>query len=538
MISVAITAAGGLAMFLLAMSMMTDGLKTAAGDQLRVLLARWTATPIRGLVTGLLVTGLMQSSSAVTVATIGFVNAGVLTLRQALGVVLGASVGTTATGWLVSLVGAGFKIDALAMPMLALGVLLRLAARPRRLQGLGGALAGFGLFFLGVGILRDAFGALASSAGGELSGVAAGGWPVALAGGALITVLTQSSSASVAIILTAATGGVIDLPLAAAAVVGASLGTTSTGALAALNATPSARRLALGHVVVNTVAAGVALALLPVLLWLLGAAATRFDLDRSPATILALFHTTFTVLGVALMLPFSGSLAAWLERRFRSADEDLGRPQFLDDTLHGMPALAISALHAELARMRTAVHDLTRAAIVASGPVDGRAAAVRTLGSAVAEFVTRARTEAMTEEAGEGLARALRIERYLDEAARLTPQLAQLRRQTDRLDDGPARARLDAALAAATACLALAGKPVDEPGNDLERRAALEAFEAEYQRAKAGILTATVEGRFTADEADRLLDALSDSRRLVEQLVNADRLLRSPGMGAAIEGER
>lgn len=538
MIPLTVDAAGGLAMFLLAMSMMTDGLKMAAGDDLRALLARWTATPLRGLATGLLVTGLMQSSSAVTVATIGFVNAGVLTLRQALGVVLGASVGTTATGWLVSIVGTGFKIDALAMPMLALGVLLRLAARPRRVQGLGGALTGFGLFFLGVGILRDAFGALASSAGGEFFGFATGGWPIFLAGGALITVLTQSSSASVAIILTAATGGVIDLPSAAAAVVGASLGTTSTGALAAFTATPSARRLALGHIVVNTVAAGVAIALLPVLLWLLGAAATRVDLDRSPATILALFHTTFTVLGVALILPFSGLLAGWLERRFRSAEEDLGRPQFLDETLRGMPALAISALHAELARMRAAVHDLTRAAVDSSGPVDGRAAAVRTLGAAVADFVTRARTEAMTEEAAEGLARSLRIGRYLDEAARLTPQLAHLRHQTNRLNDGPARARLAAALAAATACLALAGEPAAEPGNDLERRAALETFEAEYQRAKAGVLTATVEGRFTADEADRLLDALSDSRRLVEQLVNADRLLRTPGMGAAIEGVR
>jgi len=538
-LSLLIDVAGGLAMFLLAMSMMTDGLKTAAGSSLRTMLAQWTSTPLRGLATGLLITGLVQSSSAVTVATIGFVNAGILTLRQALGVVFGASIGTTMTGWLVSLAGAGFKIDALAMPMLAAGVALRLTAHGRRRQGLGGALAGFGLFFLGVGILRDAFGELAAT-GGEVTALSGAGSAAHLAGGALITILTQSSSASVAIILTAASGGAAALPDAATAIVGASLGTTSTGAVAAFRATPAARRLALGHIAVNAVAGVVALALLPLLLWVLQAAAAWLAVDRSPAAILALFHTTFTVLGVAIMLPASGRLTAWLERRFRTAEDDLARPRYLDDTTRETPALATAAVRAELGRMRAAVHDLTVASLSAMGPgahVDGRAAAVRALAAAVAAYVTRARTAGMSEDAGEELAQAMRTSRYLDEAARLTPDLARLRQGTSRLGASTLRDRNERVLEAGERCLALAGQPVDEPGDDLERKAALDAFEVAYERAKSGVLAAAVDGTLTADDADRLLDALSNTRRLVEQLVKADRLLRTPALGAEIERE-
>ncbi|WP_236744531.1 Na/Pi symporter [Marinobacter similis] len=112
---------GGLALFLLAMGMMTDGLKNSAGHQLRHILGVWTKTPLKGFGTGVLITGIVQSSSAVTVATIGFVNAGLLNISQSLGVVFGANVGTTMTGWLVSLVGFGIKIEAFAMPLLATG---------------------------------------------------------------------------------------------------------------------------------------------------------------------------------------------------------------------------------------------------------------------------------------------------------------------------------------------------------------------------------------------------------------------------------
>ncbi|MGE3260095.1 MAG: Na/Pi symporter, partial [Geobacter sp.] len=144
-LSTTINAIGGLALFLLAMLMMTEGLKLFAGEGLKQLLGRFTSTPLKGVLAGVLVTGLVQSSTAVTVAVIGFVNVGLMGLRQGLGVVFGTNVGTTVTGWLVSLVGFGFKIESFALPILALGVALRLGASSRRNQGLGEALAGFGL---------------------------------------------------------------------------------------------------------------------------------------------------------------------------------------------------------------------------------------------------------------------------------------------------------------------------------------------------------------------------------------------------------
>lgn len=116
--------------------------------------------PAAGLATGILITGLVQSSSAVTVATIGFVNAGMLTLSQAIAVVFGANLGTTVTSWLVALVGSGFKISALALPILTVGVILRIAGSGSRWASLGEALAGFGLFFLGLDLLKDSLGAL------------------------------------------------------------------------------------------------------------------------------------------------------------------------------------------------------------------------------------------------------------------------------------------------------------------------------------------------------------------------------------------
>ena len=251
-VGILINAFGGLAIFLLAMLMMTEGLTVFAGGGLRQLLSRWTSTPLSGIAAGILVTGLVQSSSAVTVATIGFVNAGVLTLRQALGVIFGTNVGTTMTAWMVSLLGFGFKIESFALPILTLGVILRLVASRRRWKGIGKALTGFGLFFLGLAILKEAFAGLANIYSAEVAGGAmAGGMVAFLLVGFIATVLTQSSSTAIAIILTAAAGGVVGLDTAAATVIGANLGTISTAAVAVFKATPAAKRLALGHIFFN-----------------------------------------------------------------------------------------------------------------------------------------------------------------------------------------------------------------------------------------------------------------------------------------------
>ncbi len=525
-----VQALGGLALFLFAMQRMTEGLTVFAGSGLKRLLGRWTSTPLRGVFAGILVTGLVQSSSAVTVATIGFVNAGLLTLRQALGVIFGTNIGTTMTGWLVSLVGFGFRIEALALPILTVGVVLRLVASGRRYQGLGEALAGFGLFFLGLALLKDAFGGMADAYGAT---VATGGggvsWPAFVLVGFVATVLTQSSSAAIAIILTAAAGGVIGLEAAAAAVIGANLGTTSTAAIAVLKATPAAKRLAIGHIAFNFVTGLVALALLPLMLALVARLADWLDVEGSPAAILALFHTVFNVLGVMLMLPLADRLATLLERLFRGEADELARPQHLDATLAATPALAAAALHEELGRLRGIVSTVVRAALTGPAPVLQRQSdAVRTLVEAIQRFVGSVRAEGTAEDVGAELASALAAARYLQEAATLAPNGAALRSRTALLDDVAIRAALEQFIAEASQAASLAEATEVELGDVQDRSAALERLQSRYRETKEALLVAAVARRLSVEDTDALLDDLRATRRLVDQLLKADRLLRGP----------
>lgn len=537
-LQIILNAAGGLALFLLAMSMMTEGLKAFAGSGLKQLLARSTSTPLRGVFAGILVTGLVQSSSAVTVATIGFVNAGLLNLRQALGVIFGTNVGTTMTGWLVSIVGFGFRIETFALPILAIGVATRLAAPGRRYQGLGEALAGFGLFFLGLAILKDAFAGVAESYG---EAVAAGGvarWPMFVLVGFVATLLTQSSSAAIAIVLTAAANGVVGIEAAAAAVIGANLGTTPKAAIAALKATPSAKRLATGHIAFNLITACVALGVLPVMLWVVRWLADWLDVEGSPAAVLALFHTVFNVLGVVIMLPLAGRLATLLERLFRSAEEDLAQPRYLDSTVAQTPALAVSALRAELLRLRGFATDIVQAALSGSAvAVERQSAAVRSLVEAVTAFVSSVRSEEMPVDLGEELASLLSAARYFHEAAQLASAAERLRQQAGSLADEQMRAALERFFAEAAQGVSLAALDLDAAEAEAASSAGLERLRAVYQHCKATLLGAAVGGLLSIEDTDALLDDLSATRRLVKQLTKADRLLRSPARAAEIEAE-
>ncbi len=509
-------AAGGLALFLLAMLMMTEGLKTYGGRGLKRLLGRWTSTPLRGVAAGMLVTALVQSSTAVTVSTIGFVNAGLLNLRQALGVVFGTNVGTTMTGWLVSLVGFGFKIDAFALPLIAVGVACRLIAADKRHQGLGEALVGFGLFFIGLDYLQAAFADLASGLGAEAFG-AGDRWLLAFWLGFLMTFLTQSSSASIAIILTAATGGLVGLEEGAAAVIGANLGTTTTTVFVALKATSAARRVALAHVGFNLITALVAFSILAVLVRAVAEVSEFAGVVGNPAAQLALFHTVFNLLGVAILLPLAGRFAAGLERLFRSAEDDLARPKHLDATLTTTPELALAAVQSELPRLQGAVHALATSALQDERPLEARSEAVRQLSEAIVEFVGGLRAQNMPRDVSDAFTQALRVVRYLDEVARLSSAARQI------------------ALAARTTPALL---PVSTRAADvLEAESAVAdregAFEHAYQHAKAALLNAAVARTLDVDVADTLLDALSALRRWVQQWAKASAVLPAPTFTSA-----
>src|SRR5690606_16357102 len=259
---------GGLGLLLLGMGMMTDGLRLAAGDSLRHWLAHSTATRARAATSGFLLTSLVQSSGAVTVAALGFSNAGILGLRQAAWVIFGSNVGTTLTGWIVALIGLNLNVELLSMPLIGIGIVLHLAASGRRAGDLGTALAGFGLLFLGLDFLKDAFADIGSLF--PVSALAAGGVAniaLAVLGGVVVTTIMQSSTASLALILTAAAQGMMSPLIGAALVIGANLGSTSTAILASLAATANARRLAVVHVAFILTSSVLVLILLAPLWW-------------------------------------------------------------------------------------------------------------------------------------------------------------------------------------------------------------------------------------------------------------------------------
>lgn len=513
-------AAGGLALFLLAMQMMTDGLKAFAGQHLRTLLGNWTRTPLRGVGAGVLITGLVQSSSAVTVATIGFVNAGLLSLQRALGVIFGANVGTTMTGWLVSLVGFGFKVENFALPILAVGVGLRLVANRQRWQSLGDALAGFGLFFLGLALMQAAFSGITGELEADTLFAEHYGWPMFIAMGFVATLMTQSSSAALAIILTAAAGNLLALDAAAAAVIGANLGTTSTAALAVLKATASAKRLAIGHILFNAITGLIALAILPAMLWFIARLADWLDLEPGPVVFLAMFHTLFNLLGVVVMLPLTRVLAQQLGRLFHSAEEDNARPRYLDNTLVKTPELAIAALGQEMKRLHNLVEGLLRAVLNREGlkpeHIRGPVEAIRQLGSAITLFVGKVRGEKLSPELVAQLTASIRSVRYYEEAATQAEDLLTLRNQSS----SPKMAEVASDLTAYFDTLRAAQEP-DADYATINLRA-----EEVYQLLKSALLTMVVEQKLSADDANTVLDALSGSRRLKDQWLKA--CTRSP----------
>lgn len=290
---------GGVGVFLLGMILMTDGLKAIAGDRLKRLLKKFTGNVFSAVSSGAVVTALIQSSSATTLMTIGFVSAGLITFVQAIGVIIGANLGTTATGWLVSLLGFKLKISLLALPLIGIGVYFKLIGNGKK-AFFGSVLAGFGLIFVGIDILKDGMGDLAHSI--DLSSFETGlvGNLILVVIGIVMTVLMQSSSAAIAITMTALFSNAIILEQAMVLVIGQNIGTTITAIVGAVGGSLSAKRAALAHSMFNILTGVMALILLPAFLYLLVDYMNMTD----DATILATFHTLFNILGAALILPF------------------------------------------------------------------------------------------------------------------------------------------------------------------------------------------------------------------------------------------
>lgn len=246
---------GSLGLFLYGMKIMSEGLQKAAGDRLRSLLSAITSNRFLGALTGLFITAMIQSSSATTVMVVSFVNAGLLNLTQAIGVIMGANIGTTATAWIISLLGFKVEISAFTIPMMAIGIPL-IFSKKSNLNAIGEFIFGFALLFLGLEFLKNSMPDLQSSPEAlaflsKYTGMGYGSILIFLLIGSVLTLIVQSSSAMVAITLVMCAQGWIPFHIGAAMILGENIGTTITANLAALSANTTAKRAAFSHLLFN-----------------------------------------------------------------------------------------------------------------------------------------------------------------------------------------------------------------------------------------------------------------------------------------------
>jgi len=348
------SALGGVGLFLIGMLLLTDGLKALAAQRMRDVLSRFTSTPLSGAVTGALTTAVIQSSSATTVAAVGFVASGLLTFPQALGVIFGANVGTTLTGWLVAVLGFKLDLGQIALPFVFFGAIARLAFRGR-IALAGQALAGFCLIFIGIEHMKDGLDAF--------SGVVTptdfppdtlfGRLQLVLIG-MLITIVTQSSSAGVATALAALGAGAINFPQAAALVIGMDVGTTFTAALATIGGGTMARRTGYAHVIYNVMTGVMAFFLLGPFQLVAGALAGNGDSQIA----LVAFHSFFNALGVVLVLPLARPFARLIEHLVPEKGSDL--TSRLDPLVLRDPHAAASLAGQTVAHLETLIIERLR----------------------------------------------------------------------------------------------------------------------------------------------------------------------------------
>lgn len=299
-------ALGGVGMFLVGMEILTRALRDATGSRLRTLLARFTTTPLRGVVTGALGTAIIQSSSATTVLTVGFVGAGLLTLGEALGIVYGANIGTTMTGWLVSLIGFKLNLENVAFALLLPASLLSLLGRGTS-ERLGRVVSGLCLLIIGLDLMQTGLADLSGTVTPSLlQGHGVGGFLFLIFVGLALTIVMQSSSAAMALALVMLQGEVIGLFQAVGLVIGMNIGTTFTAILASIGGSRAMRQTAVANLIFNCVTALLALPLLALSVPVLTSVAEHYD----ALTALLLFHTGFNIAGTVLFLPLTPRFAA------------------------------------------------------------------------------------------------------------------------------------------------------------------------------------------------------------------------------------
>ena len=326
------TVAAGVAIFLFGMTYLEQGFATFTGGSFEKLLEKSTKTLPRSLGFGVATTTVMQSSSLVSVLTISFLSAGLLGLREGIGIIFGANLGTTTGAWLIAGFGMKVKISAYAMPMIVFGLVF-IMQKSKRVVGAGRILAGMGFLFLGIHFMKEGFGTLQESidlARYAMTGL--GGLLLFALMGAVATIVMQSSHATLMLIIAALATGQVTYENALALAIGANVGTTVTAVLGALNANAAGRRLAGAHFIFNVATGLIAIVAIAPLRATVDAISNGVGIAADDWTLkLAVFHTVFNLVGVVVMVPFIGRLQEFLERKIPERKADLtSRARYLN----------------------------------------------------------------------------------------------------------------------------------------------------------------------------------------------------------------
>ena len=340
------TISAGVAILLFGMIILEEGFRVFTKGPLQNILRKATDKLYKSISAGALVTALLQSSSLVSVITISFISAGLLSLSGGLGLIFGANIGSTTTAWLVAGLGLKIKISALALPMLVFGIIFSLQKK-NSLKGIGNVLAGLGFFFLGIHYMKEGFDVFSEHINliqYSISGYR--GVFIYTGLGIIITVILQSSAATLVLVLTALSAGQIEYENALALAIGANVGTTITAVLGSLSSNIAGKRLAGAHLIFNVVTGIVAIAFIFPLAKLVNILSDSLNISQTDYTLkLALFHTIFNVLGVLIMIPFIKKLETFLIKVIKEkADKDIDEPKFLNEAILKFPGSAISSL--------------------------------------------------------------------------------------------------------------------------------------------------------------------------------------------------
>jgi len=344
---------GSLGLFIFGMKMMSEGLQQTAGSGLRKILSGMTSNRYLGVISGFLITALVQSSSATTVMTVSFVNAGLLTLVESAGVMMGANIGTTITGWLVSLFGFKISVSDYSLIFLAIGAPLMFINR-NRTKGWGTALIGFALLFMGLGLLKDAVPTLDADSWliqffVRFSDYGFAGRVMFVLMGTLVTIVVQSSSAAMALTLTLVLKGIIPMDVAAAIILGENIGTTITAELASIVGNVHAKRSARIHSLFNIIGVGWMIFLLPFFLHSIAhVMRTKFDIDpyqsdEGATLALSAFHTVFNLSNVLLLIWFVPLLVKMATKSVSSKGEEdeVFKLEYISTGLMSTPELSV-----------------------------------------------------------------------------------------------------------------------------------------------------------------------------------------------------